>query len=104
MIAAHTSYIQPKIDFKVRKSLLRCQITTTLASESLSASQCFVIGLEVKQGCEMVLIVSLGQGGQGTKGLTLWVGKGMQGHWNIIARLKSWTASLRLRNFCPLLG
>lgn len=76
----------------------------SLASEPLSASQCFVADLGVKQGCEMVSVASWGQGGQGTKGLALWVGKGLQGRWNVIARLKSWKASLKVRNFCPLFG
>lgn len=66
--------------------------------------KCFLSALEVKQGHEMVSIASWGQGVEGTEGFTLWVGKEICGHWNFIARLKSWKASGGIRNFCPLLG
>lgn len=42
----------------------------SLVSGPRRASQCFVADLEEKQDCEVVLMVSWGQGGQGTKGLT----------------------------------
>lgn len=76
----------------------------SLASEPLSAFQSFVADLEVKQGCEMVSIASWGQGGQGIKGLTLWVGKGMQGHWNVLARLNHGRQVMRSETFVHCLG
>lgn len=76
----------------------------SLASEPF---ECFLVfcvrfGSEARPGNGVNNI--MGTRDERTQGFTLWVGKEMCGHWNITATLKSWKASLGIRDFCPLLG